>query len=228
MVILLSSGLRRFVSLVEEKFVHLFRRKVVRILEPGDHVVTGPALPAEHLEDRGIGHVDLLCHPGSAPAPGFERRSVYFIHLFSVTSEFMDILYSFWYPYPKGLGGVAVRLNPDCIRDILLTVEDVTGYDKDFQYWNSSDFHLLAKYSDDEVRYHLEYCGHTDLFIRFRIQLAGSIKIEDLSPAGHEYLAKIRSDTAWAKIREAIKIAGAASIKAFIQIASDFISSSTS
>lgn len=121
-----------------------------------------------------------------------------------------------------------MRLNPDCIRDILLTVENATGYDKDFRYWNSADFPLLSKYSDDEVRYHLEYSNNAGLFVRYFVQLAGSIKIEDLSPAGHEYLAKIRSDTAWAKIREAIKIAGAASIKAFIQIASDFISSSTS
>ena len=49
-----------------------------------------------------------------------------------------------------------MRLNPDCIRDILLTVEENTGYKESMFYETKDDFKLLKKYSEDVVRCHIK------------------------------------------------------------------------
>lgn len=116
-----------------------------------------------------------------------------------------------------------MRLNPDCIRDILLTVEEETGYNKHMGYGDGADFVRLAKYPTDEVKYHLKQCEYSGFFVGFQQFLGGGFMIRDLSPMGHEFIADIRTDTNWNKVKEIAKQAGSFSIEALSRIATGVI-----
>ena len=90
-----------------------------------------------------------------------------------------------------------MKLNPNCIRDILLTVEDNTGYMKHMIYPESKPYPLLDKYDAEEVLYHINQCELTGFFTDVVKFIDRSCTILDLSPKGHEFLANIRTDENW-------------------------------
>ena len=95
-----------------------------------------------------------------------------------------------------------MRLNPDCIRDILLTVESSTN-GIDCPIWpmayfqSAAEFPRLHKYSVDEVWGHVEQCRYHGYFVGDSVGADGYFTVLDLSPKGHEFLANIRDDTNW-------------------------------
>ncbi len=117
-----------------------------------------------------------------------------------------------------------MRLNPDCIRDILLTVEDNTSFGNFLNFENATDYDQLSSYSTDEVLYHIKQCELSGLLTKVSWYMGGSCLIHDLSPYGHEFLANIRSNTNWNKTKEITKKVGTTSLNAMIQIASNVIS----
>ena len=114
-----------------------------------------------------------------------------------------------------------MRINADCIRDILICVEDNTGirryctlFDTNGVDVKSSDFlklcrevpdyqvPLLEKYCNEAVLYHAAYCIKADL-------ATGKITddriiISDLTVEGHELVAKIRDPERWTKVKIAL------------------------
>ena len=114
-----------------------------------------------------------------------------------------------------------MRLNPDCIRDILLTVEENTGYSKFMEYPKS--YPLLKPYSDEEVLYHIKQCEMSNLLTKVHYYIGGGCSIQDLTPGGHEFLANIRLDTNWNKTKDIAKTVGSTSLNAITEIASTVI-----
>ena len=114
-----------------------------------------------------------------------------------------------------------MRLNPDCIRDILLALEEHTGNREIIISIRDKDELNLSKYTDDEIEYHLRQCNLSGLFYRYSRQLGGNHRIGDLSPEAHEFLANIRENHNWNKTKEYAKKIGSFSIKALIEIASN-------
>ncbi|WP_033167678.1 DUF2513 domain-containing protein [Clostridium sp. KNHs205] len=92
-----------------------------------------------------------------------------------------------------------MKFNPDCVRDILLTAEENTGYHKEMVYESPGDFSLLSKYNHDEIMYHLSQCKDSGLIDGIE-NIWGEFKINDLTPLGHDVIAKIREDKTWKKI----------------------------
>ncbi|MFW5670239.1 MAG: DUF2513 domain-containing protein [Acetivibrio ethanolgignens] len=92
-----------------------------------------------------------------------------------------------------------MKLNPDCVRDILLTVEENTGFNKEMDFSEHSSYELLNQYSSDEVFYHIKQCEASYLIEEVRWFLGGSCSISDLTPRGHEFLTNIRNDSIWKK-----------------------------
>ena len=122
---------------------------------------------------------------------------------------------------------IILRLNNDCIRDLLLTVEEETGYNKMMIYNNpeyeSNNFKLLSKYSYEEMIYHINQCEKSDL-IEVGISPEEYTTISDLTPKGHKYISDIRSDNVWGKTKSIANKIGAKSLDAMIQISSNVIS----
>lgn len=101
-----------------------------------------------------------------------------------------------------------MKLNPDCIRDILLTVEDNSEFGSIIQYNTSENFPRLTKYSENEFLYHVNQCKANSYFLSCNISAHGdSVLIGNLSPKAHEFLANIRNDKDYNAIKDwALKI----------------------
>ncbi len=118
-----------------------------------------------------------------------------------------------------------MRLNPDCIRDILLETE--TG---SFRIISSlrhketpfSDYEFLNKYSFDEVSYHLNQCELMN-FVKLSKAL-GYTDVIDLNPEGHFFLADIRDSNIWNKTKSTASELGLSSLNALKDISVNVVS----
>ncbi|MCM1480823.1 MAG: DUF2513 domain-containing protein, partial [Muribaculaceae bacterium] len=68
-----------------------------------------------------------------------------------------------------------MKLNPDCIRDILLTVESTSEYAVTVQYNVSEEFPKLLQYSEDEFLYHVNQCKLCGFFTSCQISPQGDM-----------------------------------------------------
>ena len=94
-----------------------------------------------------------------------------------------------------------MKFNPNCVRDILLECERVIEPYAELYIEEKDIPNSLSKYSWSELLYHLEQCKMAELFEKGSNQdMIGGYTITDLSPKGHELLAKIRSDKGWKKV----------------------------
>lgn len=130
-----------------------------------------------------------------------------------------------------------MRLNPDCIRDILLCIEEVTtpmrfasfidvdaankisefiGETPEVQDYNKI---LLEKYPCPEIMYHLNYCQKDSLIEFSDMSSPLNIIVADLTPSGHKFLADIRHKTVFEKTKTIAKKLGVESLPAFRDIA---------
>lgn len=122
-----------------------------------------------------------------------------------------------------------MRLNPDCIRDILLTVEENTDMKHiiELDFSNDEDtescFDRLNAYSRDELMYHIKQCELCGFFTKVNWFLGGQCAVHYLSPYGHEFLENIRADTNWSKVKQKAKAVGSESLTVLSQIAGQVI-----
>lgn len=118
-----------------------------------------------------------------------------------------------------------MKLNPDCIRDILLTVEANTDYLNNWDFDSDCiEQNPLNRYNYDEVIYHISQCKKSGLLDGCHIYTGGAAgSVADLSPLGHQFLADIRSDTIWNGVKEVAGKVGSTSLDSIIQIASNVI-----
>ena len=125
-----------------------------------------------------------------------------------------------------------MKLNPDCIRDILIALESLSedGHTNCiFPDFATLREHLdLMEYSENEIEYHLHQCDMNDFLIGAKFGADGSFSIKDISPKAHEFLANIRSDTVYTSVKNRLKQVGIYSLKSIVDVAStvasDFIS----
>lgn len=118
-----------------------------------------------------------------------------------------------------------MKLNPDCIRDILFTVEENTSFCAPMEYTDVTEYSRLRPYSNDEVCYHITQCKLSGHITEVNWFIGGTCLIQDLSPNGHELLANIRSDKNWAKTKEVANKVGSFSLDTLSKIAASVISS---
>lgn len=118
-----------------------------------------------------------------------------------------------------------MKLNPDCVRDVLLTVEESCDFKKRLCYDQSGPApRHLQKYTHDEIIYHMMQCSLSNLIVGFSsADNGGLITISDLSPDGHKFLANIREDTIWSKTKTVAAKIGSKSLDTLIQISSNVI-----
>lgn len=116
-----------------------------------------------------------------------------------------------------------MKLNPDCIRDTLLAAEQECKVEVFFSYPKPNQF--LDKYDAEEVLYHIQQCEYDGLLLELTWASGPSVSIKDISPAGHRFLADIRSDTNWNKTKEIAAKVGSDSLLTLRKIAADVISS---
>ena len=112
-----------------------------------------------------------------------------------------------------------MRLNPSCIREILLAAEDVITYDKSFHYQKGQISKLTLTYTHDEILYHISQAKDAGLITTSPFYDSGEfLYITDITPYGHEFLANIRPESVWDKI----KALGTPSLPILLTLAKDF------
>lgn len=118
-----------------------------------------------------------------------------------------------------------MKLNPDCARDILLSIEDACDFKTHWTYKQSSpNPKLFPKYSHKEILYHVRYCANAELIYKVLFPDNGAIiKVGDLTPQGHEFLANIRESKVWNGVKAIAVKVGSTSLDALTQIASNVI-----
>lgn len=116
-----------------------------------------------------------------------------------------------------------MKLDPDCIRDILLEIESKSRVGVILSMPSESD--LLDKYGRDGLEYHLRQCEWNGLIKTYgqTSMTNGDLSVMDLSPSAHQFLANIRSDTIWKKTKEAANKAGSMSLDVLIRIAAQIV-----
>lgn len=133
-----------------------------------------------------------------------------------------------------------MKLNLDCIREIMLCIEDNTGLRQSCCFIDTSlndamefvgdikeplDYQskLLEQYDNDELIYHLHYCIEADLLTISDLSNPYMILIDDLTPKGHDFLAHIRPETTWQKAKKIAEPIGALTVNSITQIAANVV-----
>ena len=94
-----------------------------------------------------------------------------------------------------------MKLNPNCIRDILLKAEEIPSVHHHWDFNSKSIPSLFPQYTVDEVLYHLRQCDLNELFIHTSHGINYDYYcVGDLSPKGHEFLSNIRDNSLWKKM----------------------------
>lgn len=114
-----------------------------------------------------------------------------------------------------------MRLDYDCIRDILFTVEETTALDTPcFINQDYQEYDRLKKYDFSVLAYHVHQCALSELFTYSEFDGKWNCKISDLSPKGHEFIANIRDNSFWGSVKKKIAELGSVSLSMIPQIAS--------
>ncbi len=120
-----------------------------------------------------------------------------------------------------------MRLNPDCIRDLLFAIEELSDPNSIILSSQLANLDSLSKYSNDEINYHLQqlnWSGYIVTPIKNK-WIDGTFLVTDLSPLGHEFISDIRKDTNWNKVKSISKEVGTSTLNSLKTIAEEVISS---
>lgn len=117
-----------------------------------------------------------------------------------------------------------MRLNPDCIRDILLVIEEQVAPHTFCSFNPEFAEERLPQYSYDEIIYHLEQCEMMGYFKKVIKDLSMNYTVTDLTPSAHAFLANIRTNTNWNKTKQIAKKVGSFSLNTLTSIASSVVS----
>ena len=118
-----------------------------------------------------------------------------------------------------------MKLNPDCIRDILLFCEERCTAVSEAEFSGDSALETGGRsYQSDELFYHLNQCRLNGYFTKAGADIVGNYTVQDLTPKAHEFLANIRSDSVWNDVKGIAVKTGSKSLAALTQIATAVVS----
>ncbi len=116
-----------------------------------------------------------------------------------------------------------MKLSPDCIRDILIIMEE-QPFKKQMDFDDLVP--LLSSYSSDDIEYtclKLKEAGFIHAITASDFTGETVVTLLDITYTGHQFLNDIRSDTVWSNVKEVSKKVGSQSVSAISQIASGII-----
>ena len=119
-----------------------------------------------------------------------------------------------------------MKLNPDCMREILLAIENCK-YGEMLNF--SQIVSQLPDYSKEDISYSCEKpyeAGFIDAVSKNYMRGdCPIIKVKNITYDGHQFLDNIREEDNWQKTKDIAKSVGSVSIPTLMQIATNVISS---
>ena len=124
-----------------------------------------------------------------------------------------------------------MKLNYDCVRSVLLTVEKSKTIDEELNLNPlavETIFEQLPKYEDSEILYTIEKlkeAGYINAALHFAAGHFIDGTVSSITYSGHEYLDNIREPEVWRKVKAMLKNAGASTLPLISQAAKMLIGS---
>ncbi len=127
-----------------------------------------------------------------------------------------------------------MKLNPDCIRDVLLYLEEHLTYNHDREYGIEhksitlttivKQVHKDHNYEPDDIKYSIEKLLEIEYIVSDKMTTGNnksiiSCSISDISYDGHQFLNTIRPDTVWQATKKGASKLGIMSMHALSSIA---------
>ena len=118
-----------------------------------------------------------------------------------------------------------MKLNYDCVRSVLLTVEKSKTIDEELNLnplTVETIFEQLTKYEDNEILYTIEKlkeAGYINATVSFAAGHFIDGTVSSITYSGHEYLDNIREPEVWRKVKAMLKNAGAITLPFISQAA---------
>lgn len=109
-----------------------------------------------------------------------------------------------------------MRLNPDCIRDILISFNDKIDLSIPYIVKEINCKDICDKYSVEELYYHVRQCLYHDFLTG--IDKGNCIEIREISPVGHDFLVYFYDEKDWIEINKIADKVGSRSIEVLKQI----------
>lgn len=116
-----------------------------------------------------------------------------------------------------------MRLDPNCIRSVLIYVEENTTYYSSCTLTVYDLNSIFPDYDFDTVMYHIDQCAQSGFFSAFSTDQIENVEIKGLSPAGHQFLDNVRNDNIWNKVKNIGDELGSQSLSALAQIAANVV-----
>lgn len=114
-----------------------------------------------------------------------------------------------------------MRLNNDCIREILLYIEENTTYTK--SAINVDNLVNNLNYDEETIFYHVSLISQANLVDRVTFADNRPFFISKLSWEGHQYIDNIRDTKAWTFIKSKTEKLSSISLSLLIQLAPELI-----
>lgn len=106
-----------------------------------------------------------------------------------------------------------MKLDPDCMRDILLVIEEVSDGRQDFPMSFLKKDARLQQYDDQKIYYHTLQLNMEDYLVDFEDNYYnGEFTVRDLTPDGHRFLSNIQNDDNWSKTKKITHSLGGVSV----------------
>ena len=112
-----------------------------------------------------------------------------------------------------------MKLNPECIRNILLYIEEQPV---------GSEIMItealpppLSHYAYPGLKAHVEQCARAGFLYGYKLNILGEIKLSGLSPSGYKFLDDIRPDTVWEKTKSTASKVGSFSLDFLAKVAAN-------
>jgi hypothetical protein len=114
-----------------------------------------------------------------------------------------------------------MKLNPDCIRDILLYVEE--NIDNTGEYIQFDDLvnYFDANYTRQQLHYHLDKISQAELIDEIEYSEDEPDTISCLSWLGHEYVSNIRDNKIWTSVKKKVSGLKSVAFTIFIECAKE-------
>ena len=124
-----------------------------------------------------------------------------------------------------------MKLSYDCMRDVLILLEEHLTVDADLCFSEMSINDIMAynyicdRYSIEEVAYSVHNLYQCDFVSaeHYESDDALEYRVYDVTYTGHEFLATVRSDNVWHYIKEQLKHINIANIPTIVMCAKRFI-----
>lgn len=129
-----------------------------------------------------------------------------------------------------------MRLNYDCVRDVLLYISEHQTYKTNhlgkkeltpvMAQAIESNENLQNKYIVDDISYSIVQLFSCRYISGNRIPSSGAVieygKIEDITPQGHEFLDNVKSESVWEHVKSISTKAGIGTLKTLCACAKEY------